>query len=247
MGNFIESLLEPLTGRKPKVPDLPPVDAARAQADAIAGNQAALPGAQELATGVNKFNVSQRLGMLKQALDAIAPGSFEQVGRNVSAQTRGEIPADVAQQIQRNSSLQALRGGFGGGSTLGRNLTARDFGLTSLDMMDRGFANFNTLANLTDTPQFDATSMFFSPQQRLQHALGERDVQFNRNWLQEQIDAAPSPLGQFVQNVVYAVAGTAGRSFGVSGGGGGGVGGPGGTGMSSGSTGMSSPNYITPL
>src|SRR5688500_17525842 len=86
-------------GRKPVIPDLPQINPAQVQAEAIAANQAALPAAQQLATGVNTFNVQQRLSMLQQALGAVAPGSLEKVGANINSQLRGEINPDVASQI----------------------------------------------------------------------------------------------------------------------------------------------------
>lgn len=223
MGNFIESILEPLTGRKPNVPDLPAIDPNRVQAEAIAANQQALPAAQQLGTGINEFNTAQRLAQLTKMLNfAGGPGALSSIQQNIGSRVRGEIPTDVAQAIRRNSAAGALQGGFGGGSPLGRNLTARDFGLTSLNIAQQGMADALNFAGMADTPNFDVTSMFMSPQQRMAVALNERDVQFNRSWLEEQIEAAPSPLGQFIQNVVYAVAGTAGRYVGVAGGGGGG-------------------------
>ena len=52
-------------------------------------------------------------------------------------QLAGQVPADVAQQIARSSAAAGLRGGYAGGG-IGRNLTARDFGLTSLDLQKAG-------------------------------------------------------------------------------------------------------------
>src|SRR5205814_874219 len=49
----------------------------------------------------------------------------------------GEIPQDVQDQVQRSSAYQALRGGYMG-SGMSNALTARDLGLTSLGLQERG-------------------------------------------------------------------------------------------------------------
>lgn len=213
-------------GKKPRIPDLPQISPEKVQAETIAANQAALPGAQQLATGINSFNVAQRLDFLTKALSfAGGPGALGQVQSNIGAQLRGEIPTDVASQIQRNSAGKALQGGFGGGSALGRNLTARDFGLTSMGIQQQGLSNLTSFAGMADTPAFDYTSMFMSPQQRLEFAFKDRETKFNRELLHEQVSAAPDPfraaLGQaFIEDekaimeLVGNVAGFAGGAIG---------------------------------
>lgn len=181
-------------GRKPDIPQLPAIDPSRVQAETIAANKDQLPQLEAIGKQVNQFNLDQQLGMLSQALNFVAPGQLQQAQGIVSSQLRGEVPADVQLQLQRRSAAQALLGGFGGGSGIGRNLTARDFGLTSLGIMNQGLQNFGSLASLAPRPQsFDITSMFFTPQQRLQSAFAERDAQFQRNLLAEQVAAAPDP------------------------------------------------------
>jgi hypothetical protein len=50
----------------------------------------------------------------------------------------GRISADVQANLSRSGAFKALNGGFGGDSSMGRNLQARDLGLTSLDLMTKG-------------------------------------------------------------------------------------------------------------
>lgn len=181
-------------GRKPKIPELPGIDPTQVQAATIAANKDQLPQLQQLGSTINEFNTAQQLGMLSKALEFVAPGQLAKAQGIVNSQLGGEIPADVAAQVQRRSAAQALLGGYGGGSGIGRNLTARDLGLTSLQIQQQGLANFNSLTSLAPRTQaFDITSMFFTPQQRLQSAFSERESQFQRNLLAEQVAAAPDP------------------------------------------------------
>jgi len=84
---------------------------------------------------------------------------------NASAMMSGRISADMQANVARSSAMRALQGGFGASSEMGRGLTARDLGLTSLDLMKTGFdmnqqqrrLNYDTrLAGVQDT----ATNMF---------------------------------------------------------------------------------------
>lgn len=181
-------------GRKPTIPDLPAVNPTAIQQQAIADNASALPAAQQLGSQINDYNVKEQLGMLSKALEFVAPGQLKQAQGIVSSQLRGEVAPDVAQAVQRRAAAQSLLGGFGGGSGLGRNLSLRDFGLTSMQTQQQGLANFSALASLAPKPAaFDVTSMFFTPQQRLSAAFQERNDQFQRNLLYEQVAAAPDP------------------------------------------------------
>lgn len=181
-------------GRKPKVPTLQPVNPTAVQQQTLADNAALLPQAQQLGSQVNAYNVQEQLGMLSKVLEFIAPGQLQKAQGIVNSQLSGEVPPDVAAAVQRRAAAQSLLGGFGGGSGIGRNLSLRDFGLTSLGVQQQGLANFSSLASLAPRPQaFDVTSMFFSPQQRLQAAFQERNSQFQRNLLAEQVAAAPDP------------------------------------------------------
>lgn len=203
-------------GRKPDIPALPAIDPNMVQAETIAQNKQQLPQLEEIGKQVNQFNLQQQLGMLQQALNFVAPGQLQQVQGNTAAMLRGEIPADVAAQVQRRSAAQAAAGGYGAASGIGQNLSARDFGLTSLNLMQQGLGNFQALAALAPrTPLFDVSSMFFSPQQRLQAAFAERDAQFQRNLLAEQIEAAPDPATAAIGREVDRFFNTA-ASFGMT-------------------------------
>ena len=61
---------------------------------------------------------------------------------NAAAMMSGRIGADVQANVARSSAMQALQGGFGASSEMGRGLTARDLGLTSLNLQQQGFDQF---------------------------------------------------------------------------------------------------------
>lgn len=83
---------------------------------------------------------------------------------NAAAMMSGRIGADVQANVARSSAMRALQGGFGASSEMGRGLTARDLGLTSLDLQQRG-AQLNdaqrrlNFATRVDGTQVDATGL----------------------------------------------------------------------------------------
>jgi len=60
----------------------------------------------------------------------------------------GKISGDVADQIRINSSETAMASGINPSSPAARSLQARDFGLTSMDIKERGIATETQLAGL---------------------------------------------------------------------------------------------------
>lgn len=115
---------------------LPGVDIGKAQGEAISAYQQNAAGAEDVARDVNQFAVDQQA----QLLEGSMPGWQKLQGQrmaNAQSMLEGEIPQDVADAIYRNNANRAVAGGFGGSGRM-KNLTARDFGLTSLDLMGRG-------------------------------------------------------------------------------------------------------------
>lgn len=199
-------------GKKPKVPELPKVSPGEVQKQAVSENVAALPGAQNLAESVNQFNLDQ----LAKALQFSLPGGMGAAQQNILSQLKGELsPEDT-----RSTIRSATAAGFGrgiGGAGIGRNLVLRDIGRSVQEQKQTGFQNFLQLAQATRPPQFDVSSMFFTPQQRLSFAVQENEAQFARNLAREQIAAAPSPFGQWVssttQQMLVAAAGSVGKAI----------------------------------
>src|SRR3954471_5981733 len=98
-------------GRKPNIPGLTPVDVDQQQKLAIQGNQASLPGLENLASGVNNFNMDQALAMTTKALNFV-PGGAAAAQGIIGSQLKGEIPADVQANLLRSGAAR----GFGSGT-----------------------------------------------------------------------------------------------------------------------------------
>jgi len=183
-------------GDKPRVPDYIPVDPTEQQKLTVEGNMAVLPQAQELAAKTNKFNLAQ----LQQMMAGIMPGYHgmqDQISKNIQSGLRGELPADVSRQVQDNAAARAIGGGFAGGG-LHRNLEARDFGMTSYGITQQALSSADrwtrTQAATAAPHMMNVTSMFLSPGQRIASAFANTKNQFQRDWMQNQIDAMPDPF-----------------------------------------------------
>jgi len=217
-------------GKKPTIPDLPAIDPSAVQQTTISGNQNALPGAERLASDVNAFNIKEQLAALTKTLNVLAPGQLEKVQGIVSSQLRGEVPTDVQQQLQRQSVAGAYGRGYGPGSQIASNDYLRNFGLTSLGLQQQGEQGFQALAGMgPKAPLFDVSSMFYTPQQRLQFAFQDRAAQYNVNLMKAQVAAAPDPamvqLAEGFDNFFKTWSSIGTGMLGGGGGGGGGMGG----------------------
>lgn len=219
-------------GSKPKVPTYTPEDTTKGIGDTISGNLQNLSGAEKLAGGINQFNYDQLQKMLGQAIPGF--GDIQKsISGNIASELKGEIPQDVQDQIMRSSAFKSLRGGYGGGG-MSDALTARDLGLTSLNLTNQGLDSATkwlaASRSATIPGQFDVSSMFLSPQQKIGIDIGEKQYGFQAQWLKNQIKAMPSPssvalagaasqdLGMFSSLAGSAVGGAAGGGGGGGGG-----------------------------
>jgi len=223
-------------GKKVRVPEFRRVNTEKEQEAAIKQNIASLQGASELATKTTAAEQTLLESQLRRAI----PGYDQlvsQAGKNIGASLRGEISQDVQSQLQRSSAGRALTGGFGGGTGMGRNLSARDFGLTSMQIQNQGLAqaqNFIQQQRAFGMVQpFSVSSMFISPTQRINLALQENQSQYNRDMAAAQVAAQPDPMMAAIGGSLSNIGGMAfGAGMGgMMGGGGQGGGGGGGGGF----------------
>jgi hypothetical protein len=91
-----------------------------------------------------------------QRLSQAADTQVEQTESDISAIRRlgqqlltGNIPVDVSEAVSRAGASNALSRGIVSGSQLSRNLTVRDLGMTSLDLMSKGGEVLGTTAQLS--------------------------------------------------------------------------------------------------
>jgi hypothetical protein len=192
------SLLGGLLGKgsKPKIPELKPINFEQEQQKAIQQNIASLEPATELARKTTAAEQTQLEEQLRRAI----PGYdqiVQQASKNIGAALKGELPTDVAAQIQRSTAGRALAGGFGGASGFGRALTARDLGLTSLQLQNQGLAQAQNFIQQQRaygmTQPFSVSSMFITPAQRVGVLQNQQQAMYSRNLAAAQAAAMPDP------------------------------------------------------
>jgi len=220
-------------GKKPKVPTLAAISPDATQKATVGGNIANFADIARLATEVNTFSQEQ----LESLIDRVLPTARQQIEKNISSQLRGEIPDDVRRAIAQGNSERFV-GAFSG-SDFVRSNEAKQLGLTSLGIINQGLSSAESWLSKATAPQFDVTSMFFTPQQRLSFEVQQQGAKFQRDLMAAQVKAAPDPataaLGTEIDRFFNTAAGAglmaAGGGFGgggaAAGAGGGGFGGTG--------------------
>lgn len=220
-------------GKKPEVPTLKDINVNQVQKDTVGGNLANFGDIAKLATSVNLFNQDQLNALIDRAL----PGAREQIASNIGSQLRGEVPKDVANAITTYNASRGL-GALTSGSGFQNSVTARDLGLTSLNLIDKGLSSAESWLQRAAAPQMDVTSMFFTPQQRLAFEQQQQGAQFQRDLMAAQVKAAPDPataaLGKEIDRFFNTAASVGMMAAGGGMGGGGGMMGGGGSMMGGG-------------
>lgn len=133
------------------------------------------PRTRELEAQRNEFARAQLL----ESLGIQVPGYQEAQAKraeNALALLRGELPPDVAAQVQRQAASRAVSGGFAG-SQAARNLTARDLGRTSLALQQAGGQQFANI--LGTTPLAPVANYEFTPQDIARLRESERVARMN--------------------------------------------------------------------
>lgn len=173
--------------KKPKLPKLTPIDVAAEGKKAVAGNIENFGLISQLADLANQQMQEQGLSNIDALLGA---GTREQITGTIQTGLRGELPKDVSDLIKRTRAEMA--GGRGLGGEIGRNLTLRDIGLTSLQRIDQSMDAANRWLSTSQSmiPQFNFGSMFVTPEQAIQQANINQQNTFQRDWLKSQLDAA---------------------------------------------------------
>lgn len=157
----------------------------------------------------NLANMSDIEALLNRILPSYSD-MVRQGGKNTMSFLRGEIPKDVQAAVQRSSAFRALQGGFGG-SQMSKALTARDFGKTSLDLMERGENSATRWAGLTQAGV--APFMVNAPMQ-IESAFKNNLYKQATEQHRLNVAAAPDPGAAGLFNTIATIGGTA-ASFGL--------------------------------
>jgi hypothetical protein len=203
-------------GSKPKVPAFKPIDFQAEQKQAIQQNIESLKPATELAQKTTAAEQSQLEAQLRRAI----PGYDQlvsQAGANIGAALRGEISPEVSAQVQRSTAGRALSGGFGAGSGFGRSLTARDLGITSMQLQNQGLAQAQNFIQQQRTfgmtQPFSISSMFITPSQRINALQQQNQQQYNRDLTAAQVAAMPDPTMAAIGGAISSAGGFAGGAY----------------------------------
>jgi hypothetical protein len=236
-------------GRKPSVPTLQSIDPNKVQTQTAQANLAGMPDFTKLAEAVNAAR--RKEGMA--AMEAVTPGATDILAsgtQSIAAMLKGQLPADVQKMVEQKAAEASMAGGFGG-TGAGRALGARDLGLTSLSLVEKGLdSSQRWLSGALQLAQpggfFDVSSMMFTPQEKLSFEVNERNLRYNRDLLAAQVKAAPDPataalgreVDRFFNTVAAAGVMAAGGAMGGGGAAAGMMGGAGGAGASAGASAM---------
>lgn len=217
-----------LLKKKPKIPTYKPVNQQASQESAIAANLASFPRARELADMTSQADQER----LDSVLASIYPQYREtalSAGGAIQDMIAGRLPFQDQQMTMRRAAERSMLGGYAN-TQAGRNLTARDLGLSSLQMTQAGLGAFNQLSsnvrsNFTVNPMSTAFS-YMSVPQYVQNEIGENQFRYQALVGKRQSDAAnsfQSRLGAGLSSVGGMMVGSAmmggGGSFGATGGG----------------------------
>lgn len=180
-------------GKKPQVPNAPSVNIDKETSSAYADIAKNLPQLQDIAAQINKASTDQLLAQWNALLPGFS-GMQAQATKNTQSLLRGQLPADVVQNIREASAAAALRSGTSG-STFGYTYTPRSIGLTSLGLQQQGQQQFQSMAAQFKAPLFDYTNLFVNPMQRMAAQQWNESNRYQQQWAKNQIKAMPSPLG----------------------------------------------------
>lgn len=177
---------------RPKVPTFTPIDVQAEQQRAITGNLGALPDAVRLGSEVNAASTAEFLKMMERILPGFSQLNSKALG-NIQSLLSGEVPQDVENFIGRKAAERGVTRGTGG-SQFDKYGALRDLGLMSLELTDKGLDSATRWMSATTgrVPMMDFTNMFITPQQQIATTEWNKTMQWNRDWLHNQIRALPN-------------------------------------------------------
>lgn len=121
-------------------------------------------------------------GTLRQATSIIGADA-ETIRQTSESYLRGEIPADVQSQIRRMTSERGLASAIGRGQA-GQAATARDLGLTSLQLQQQGVGMRQTAAGITQAAAGIASALADMTEKRYQF---DKSYELEANKLMEEM------------------------------------------------------------
>lgn len=194
-------------GKRPEVPKSP--DYGEYVGKALDSDIFNMPKIEELA--------SKATMLYRDMLNISSPGATDLIDKgtaNINSMLSGELPADVQAQISKYGDEASRAGGYGGSLFAGAK-TARDLGMTSLDMSQRGLAAAERWLAQAHGRTFDFSRMFLDKGD----AIRQAEFNWSRDWLDAQVKAGPDPGARGSFDSEMNLIGMALGAFGGNGGG----------------------------
>lgn len=223
------SFLDQIFGAKPQIADFTPIDLSAEQIKALQADLAAFPEIQQLGNEMQQMMLSQYEAAIPGFRDILAAGgkTTQTMLSQAESELKGQIPADVQAAVGRTAAYQSLMSGTAGSPMAGA-LTARDFGLTSLDLISQGANLAGAAGNAAQ--RWAALSganmpagMLITPEQQANLDLTQNLIKRNIQQQKFNVAAAPDPALQALNQWVEQVGGSVVASY-LGGGMGGGKG-----------------------
>lgn len=205
------------------IANTPGLDVVSITGEALAGQEANFGAGSALTSKINRFNTAERQAFLDEAIPGYEKRKQAELDITDSY-LAGEIPQDVQEQLWNSSAGRALGGGYGG-SGMARNLTARDFGLTSLGLQREGMdrtQSINRETSALEGPELVSVARYLgvSPQELVSIRGGERLDKMNRLSAISQMPGTSDIWAKYLTDVGGALTGASLGGMGGMGGGG---------------------------
>lgn len=190
-----------LLQEEPDVPDFKKIDLQETQKKTIEGNIDVIPKLGELSRELASIVTEQ----IQTTMESLFPGTTDlkkDVTDSITSNIRGDVPEDVQDLISRRAAERGFATGTAGGqfAEFGELLT---LGQTSMQLRQAGINS--ALAWLQQaqggTPRVDVSGQLLNPTFAAQFEQRERDAQFQRDFVANQISAAFSP-GTIIGNAI---------------------------------------------
>lgn len=221
------SWLDSVFGQKPQVAMFKPLKYGTEQKAAITGDISAMPDISKLGDLYKSYLTSQMESLLPGYSDLLKSGTAtaQETLNAAEPLLKGEIPKDIQDMVQRNAAYGSMSGGFAG-SGMARNLTARDLGLTSLDLMQQGAglaaqggAAAQRWSSLASGEVMNPGAFYVSPSQQAGFDLQNRILRTQSLQNKYNVQAAPDPAAKGVSDTLINLIGAyLGKGMGGGGG-----------------------------
>ena len=132
------SFLDEIFGSKPATAPYVPTQLPPEQIKTLKANIAAFPDINQLGSLYEQYMLNEMGTAIPDFSNILASGGqlTEDMINQAASLVSGQVPQDVQDQIMRSDAFTSMLSG--GGPAFDRSLTARDLGLTSLNLIQQG-------------------------------------------------------------------------------------------------------------